>query len=250
MSKISLSSLVDADGIIRVDTRLLEQIFDQMHDTAFFIKDDRGRYISVNHSLLERHGLRHKSQMLGRRPHEVCPGELGRLPSEQDIQVLRSGKPIVDRLELHWRSPHMPVWCLTTKLPIKDALGRVTGIIGISKDLGAPVPTQEIPSEVASVLQRLETAYDEPITPSQLAALAKMPASRFARIIKRIHGISPMQLITKTRIAAGSRLLKETQETIADIALQCGYCDHSAFTRAFRNLTGLSPTEFRVGNRS
>ena len=110
-----------------------------------------------------------------------------------------------------------------------------------------PLPTKEIPAGIAAALHKLETAFSEPVTPSKLASLGKVPATRFARIIKRIYGISPMQLITKTRIAAGSRLLRETGASVADIALQCGFCDHSAFTRAFRSLTGMSPTEFRAG---
>jgi AraC-like DNA-binding protein len=72
-----------------------------------------------------------------------------------------------------------------------------------------------------------------------------MSAARFARAIKRIHGISPMQLITKTRITAGSRLLRETDSSIAEIALNCGFADHSAFTRAFRAVTGHSPSQYR-----
>ena len=74
------------------------------------------------------------------------------------------------------------------------------------------------------------------------------PAARFARIIKRIFGITPSQLIAKTRIAAASRLLRETDRTIADIAHECGFTDHSAFTRAFRAVTGVTPTHFRNGD--
>jgi AraC-like DNA-binding protein len=54
-----------------------------------------------------------------------------------------------------------------------------------------------------------------------------------------------MQLITKTRITAGSRLLRETDSSIAEIALNCGFADHSAFTRAFRAVTGHSPSQYR-----
>ena len=50
---------------------LLKQLFDHTPDTAFFIKDAAGHYRAVNHSLLERHGLRDKAQMLGRRPCDV-----------------------------------------------------------------------------------------------------------------------------------------------------------------------------------
>ena len=46
-----------------------------------------------------------------------------------------------------------------------------------------------------------------------------MPAVRFARVMKRIYGISPMQMITKARITVGCRLLRETDTSIAQIAL-------------------------------
>ena len=77
-----------------VDLRLLEQLFDHTPDIAFFIKDAAGRYVVVNDSLVERHGLRSKAQLLGRRPSDVCPGDFGRIPAEQDAAVLRTGRPI------------------------------------------------------------------------------------------------------------------------------------------------------------
>jgi AraC-like DNA-binding protein len=121
----------------------------------------------------------------------------------------------------------------------------VTGLIGISKDLAAPVSREDVPPEVARVLRHLESAYDDPVSPSSLARKAGMTAARFARVIKRIHGISPMQLITKTRITAGCRFLCESDASVAQIALNCGFADHSAFTRAFRAVTGCSPSEYR-----
>jgi PAS domain S-box-containing protein len=232
-------------GALRVDARLFEQVADLMHDTAFFIKDTAGRYLVVNQSLVERHGLTEKAQMIGRRPCDVCPGDYGRIPTEQDAQVLRTGRPIIERLELFWRRPNLPVWGLTSKLPIRDEHGRVTGLIGISKDLTALVSREEVPPAVAQALHHLETAYDGAVSPSSLAREAGMSAARFARVIKRVHGLSPMQLITKTRITVGSRLLRETDACIAEIALDCGFSDHSAFTRAFRAVTGMSPSEHR-----
>ncbi len=228
-----------------VDRRLLEQLFDHTPDIAFFIKDAAGRYVIVNDSLVERHGLRSKSQMLGRRPSDVCPGDFGRIPAEQDATVLRTGRPIIERLELHWYAPHKPVWCLTTKLPMRDATGTVIGLIGMSKDVRAPMPAKEIPAEIAAAMRHLETAFADPLTPSTLARIAGLPAARFARIVKRIFGITPSQLIAKTRIAAASRLLRETDRSIAEIAHECGFTDHSAFTRSFRAVTSVTPTDFR-----
>jgi len=245
-----LRGILPTPGALLMDARLVEQVADLMHDTAFFIKDASGCYVLVNQSLVERHGLTDKSEMLGRRPCDVCPGDYGRIPTEQDAQVLRTGRPIIERLELFWRRPNMPVWGLTSKFPIRDERGRVTGLIGISKDLASIVSPDEVPPQVAQALRYLETAFDQAVSPSRLARKAGMSAVRFARVIKRIYGISPMQLITKTRITAGSRLLRETDASIAEIALDCGFADHSAFTRAFRSVTGMSPTECRRSSQA
>ena len=229
-----------------VDRALLEELFDHTPDIAFFIKDAAGRYTTVNNSLVERHGLQSKAQMLGRRPCDICVGSFGRIPTEQDVQVLRTGRTIFERLELHWLLPHRPVWCLTTKLPLRDANGKACGVIGISKDVRARIPSRDIQPEIASALLHLETNYGERLSPSRLARIAKTPAARFARIIKRIFGLTSVQLITKTRIAAGSQFLRDTDRAVADIAHECGFSDHSAFTRAFHAATGVTPTEFRT----
>lgn len=112
----ALPGLFSPKGALMMDSRFVEQVADLMHDTAFFIKDGSGRYLLVNQSLIERHGLTDKSQMIGKRPCDVCPGEFGRMPTHQDEQVLRTGKPIIERLELFWRRPHVPVCGLASKL--------------------------------------------------------------------------------------------------------------------------------------
>jgi hypothetical protein len=75
-----------------INVSVLETIFDQAPEVAFFVKDAAGRYLAVNGSLVERHGLRYKSQVIGKRPCDICPGDLGRIPSEQDAAVLRTGQ--------------------------------------------------------------------------------------------------------------------------------------------------------------
>lgn len=228
-----------------VDVSLLELLFDQVPDAAFFVKDEEGRYIAVNASLVERHGLRHKTQAIGKRPCDICPGDFGRIPAEQDAAVLRSGKPLLDHLELHWYAPHRPGWCLTTKIPIRDEAGRVVGLLGLSRDVRAPIKTQEIPPAVATALHRFEQQIADPITPALLAREAGLPPARFARLMKRIYGLTPGQFIAKTRIAAASALLRETTRSVVEIALACGFYDHSAFARTFRKTAGVSPTQYR-----
>ena len=224
----------------------IEQLFDHVPDTAFFIKDAKGRYLAVNQSLVERVGCRDKKELLGRDVREVFPRELAQLYADQDQTVLRTGRPIIDHLELHWYAHRRPGWCLTTKLPLRNHAGSIVGVVGISRDLRAPGDRETIPASLASTLEYLETHCEEPISPSSLARRAGLSPVRFARLIKRIFRLTPNQLIMQTRIAAAARLLTETDRPVADIAYECGFYDHSAMTRAFRSATNLTPTQFRT----
>jgi len=228
-----------------VDVASLENLFDQVPDVAFFVKDAAGRYTSVNASLVARHGLREKSDVLGKRPRDICPGDFGGIPSQQDGTVLRTGRPILDHLELHWYEPHKPGWCLTTKLPLRDATGVIVGLIGISRDVRAPIQTSDIPLKVAEALNHFENNLGDPMSPQELARLAGMPAHSFARFMKRYFGLTPSQYIAKSRITVASQLLRETDKSVAEIALLCGFYDHSAFTRAFGKTTGTTPSRLR-----
>jgi len=232
-------------GHLSVAAEVLAELFDHAPDLAFFVKDAAGRYLAVNHSLVKRHGFRHKSQVLNRRPCEICRGDFGRLPAEQDERVLRSGIPLIDHLEQQWYLPQQPVWCLTTKLPLRDATGKVVGLVGISRDLRAPVNPSDIPPSLARVLDGFENNLSEPVSPSSLARQADVPPARFARLIRRFFDLTPSQFITQTRLSAATRFLRESQESVADIAFRCGFYDHSAFSRAFQRALGVTPSDYR-----
>jgi AraC-like DNA-binding protein len=224
---------------------IIEQLFDHEPETAFFLKDALGRYLAVNQSLVERCGVQSKTDLLGREVGQVFPRQLAHLYATQDAIVLRTGRPIIDHLELHWYAHRRPGWCLTTKLPMRDHGGLIVGLVGISRDLRAPGERESIPASLASTLDYLEANCDERISPSSLARRAGLPPVRFARLIKRIFRLTPNQLIIQTRLTLAAQLLMETGRTIADIAVSCGFYDHSAMTRAFRSVTHLTPTQFR-----
>jgi len=236
-------------GELSVAASLLAELFDHAPDLAFFVKDGAGRYVAVNASLIKRHGYNHKSQVLGRRPCDICPGDFGRLPAEQDAQVLRTGKPLIDHLEQQWYLPRKPVWCLTSKLPLRDTAGRVIGLIGISRDVRAPVDPQNIPVELAATLERFENNLAESVTPSILAQQAKLTPGKFARLIHRLFDLTPSQFLTQTRLTAAARMLRETGLGVSEIAHQCGFYDHSAFSRAFHSAMGVTPSAYREATR-
>lgn len=222
-----------------------EALFDCLSDVVFFIKNERGQYVVVNQTLVERCGLREKRELIGRKVSEVFPLSLARGYQAQDEDVLRSGTAIRDQLELHFYSGGGRGWCLTNKLPLRDRDGRIAGLVGVSKDVRAASERSEDYSQVARVLQQIHAQFEKPLRVRDLAAQAGLSEYQFEQRIKRIFQLTPGQLIQKIRMDAAERRLRETRDAIAEIALACGYGDQSAFTRQFRQTTGFSPAEYR-----
>ena len=78
-----------------------ETLFDHIPDMVFFMKDREARYTVVNHTLVDRCGLGGKEDLLGKTVLEIFPAPLGEGYHEQDTEVLETGAPVTDLLELH-----------------------------------------------------------------------------------------------------------------------------------------------------
>ncbi len=222
-----------------------EGLFDALPDVVFFIKNRRGEYVVVNRTLVERCGRRDKRELLGRRADEVFPAPLGGNYLAQDERVIRSGEAILNQLELHFFPAGGRGWCVTNKLPLRDRAGVVVGVAGISRDLQAANERSEDYVEIAKALRQIQSHFSQPLKVKDLARQAGLSAYQFEQRIRKIFQITPGQLIQKIRMDAAVRLLRETDETVAAIAQECGYSDQSAFTRQFRQTTGFSPLQYR-----
>jgi len=224
-----------------------ESLFDCLTDLVFFLKNRRGEYVVVNQTLVERCCRRGKSELIGRRADEIFPAPLGENYRAQDESVLRHGSAILNQLELHFYASGGRGWCLTNKLPLRDKTGQVAGLMGISKDLQSAHERGGDYSEVAKVVQHIQKNFGDALRVKHLAAQAGLSGYQLEHRIQKIFQLTAGQLIQKTRMEAAVRRLRETNDPIATIALDCGYSDQSAFSRQFRQTTGLSPSEYRAG---
>lgn len=78
----------------------------------------------------------------------------------------------------------------------------------------------------------------------ELALLLNTDRTSLFRKFKRITNSSPSSFIQNKRVEKAMELLKQKQVSISDIAFECGYNSLSYFSQAFKNQTGLSPTEW------
>ncbi|BCR26882.1 transcriptional regulator [Aquipseudomonas alcaligenes] len=223
-------------------------LLDAMPGVVFFVKDAQARYVLVNQTLATRCGYRDKSELLGRTAEEVFPSRFGPLYTAQDKEVLEAGSLLADQLELHLYPGRQPGWCLTHKLALRNAAGQVIGMAGISCDLPAAQAAHPAYQKLAAVDEHIRQHYAQPISLAELTAIAGLSVAQLERHCKRIFQLTPRQMIHKARLGAASQLLLG-ELPITEIALRCGYTDHSAFSRQFKALTGLSPSQYRDSHR-
>jgi AraC-like DNA-binding protein len=98
---------------------------------------------------------------------------------------------------------------------------------------------------VGRALSLLHQFPERPWTIDGLGRQVGLSRSALHERFTQFLGQPPMQYLANWRIQVGSRLLRETQQTVASIALDVGYESEAAFSRAFRRLVGLPPGAWR-----
>jgi AraC family transcriptional regulator len=85
----------------------------------------------------------------------------------------------------------------------------------------------------------------EPLDRAALAAIAGFSVPHFHRVFSRQVGESPSAYIRRVRMERAGRKLRMGAVDIGEVALAAGYESHNAFSKAFKQHFGLSPSEFR-----
>lgn len=223
---------------------LLLPMLDVIPNAAIFIKDVQARYVMANRTLVQRCGLKHLQPLLGKTSAEVFPAQLGPGYTEQDRRVLEQGFVLEDQLELHLYGSREPGWCLTHKRPLYNRSAEIIGLAGISVDLQTASETHPAYQRLAAVDEYIRAHFNRRVTLGELTRIAGSSAAQLERYCKRVFNLTPRQMIQKVRLEHAHRLL-HTEVPITEVALQCGYTDHSAFTRQFKALTGFTPRHYR-----
>ncbi len=228
---------------------LMQPMLDAIPNAVVFVKDAQARYLMANRTLVERCGLKSLAPLLGRTSAEVFPAQLGPGYTEQDRRVLENGLVLQDQLEVHLYGSQEPGWCLTHKRPILDRRGEVMGLIGISVDLQSAAQAHPAYQRLSAVDLYIRQHYHLPITLEDLTQVAGLSVAQLERYCKRIFHLTPRQMIHKARLEQAHLLLR-TQLPITEVALRCGYSDHSAFSRQFKTMTGFTPRQYRQATRA
>jgi PAS domain S-box-containing protein len=137
----------------------LRTILDNWPDPAYFI-DREGRKVLSNKADLRNMALYSQGKSIGKTDSEIYPGEVGRRGHEDNLAVIRSGEPIINREEEFPVPGGPPLWLLTSKIPIRDQGGAIVGLLGIGRDItrrkGLEESLRRVANEKSILMKELE----------------------------------------------------------------------------------------------
>jgi len=110
------------------------ELLDYLEDTPMWMKDEAGHYEWANVSFLLNFGVKTRAEIIGRTDYDFCGEVLANQYRIDDERVLR-GERLLSRVELVGRFNHTARWCVTSKVPLRDAKGATVGTAGVTRPL-------------------------------------------------------------------------------------------------------------------
>ena len=103
--------------------------------------------------------------------------------------------------------------------------------------------------QMRRVIAHVEANLSRRVLVQELAGLLDLSASHFCRAFKCTFGTSPRDYMLRRRIEVAQGLMLTTSEPLSSIAVRCGMCDQSHFTRSFQRIVGETPYAWRRTRR-
>lgn len=99
---------------------------------------------------------------------------------------------------------------------------------------------------LVKVLKSMEANLETPLTAQEIADIAAMSVRQTERLFARYLKTTPMNFYMKMRLEKAHRLLSQTELSVTEVALACGYKSSSHFTKNFRAAFAVTPRAMRV----
>jgi len=123
-----------AEGAIQFERILLRTLIDNLPD-FIYVKDSDCRIMVANKSSIEFMGYASESQIIGKTDLDIFTDENGNRGYAQDLAVIQTGFPILNREEEFIDTKGNRRWLLTTKIPLHSENGKISGLVGLKHDI-------------------------------------------------------------------------------------------------------------------
>lgn len=229
---------------------LLQLALNQLHGIRVVIKDLDARIVWASSNVVARCGYASVQEMYGRSDFDINPPDLASAYAVDDQHVLHSGEALLGKAELSFNDAGLLEWVQVNKIPLKDREQTTIGLIAIIQPHPNPDHLPSHDNDLNHVINHIQTHLDAPLRAAELADMVRLSKRQLERRFRRYTGFSPKEFVVRCRIQEACRQLDESDSSVCAIAIAVGFCDQSAFTKAFRQLMQTTPGQYRRERRA
>jgi PAS domain S-box-containing protein len=191
---------------------LLRALLDSSPDRIYF-KDRESRFVKVSRAVAASVGAPSTESVVGKRDFDFFSKEHAAPAFEDEQEIIRTGQPVIDKIEREvWNDGHV-TWAMTNKMPLRSPTGEIIGTFGISKDITA---IKEAEAQLGRVHSQLLVASRE----AGMAEVATSVLHNVGNVLNSVNvsaGIVAERLRTSKidGVARLAHLLKEHGDGLA-----------------------------------
>jgi PAS domain S-box-containing protein len=193
------------------DRDLLRALMDNLPDMIYF-KDRQSRFLKCSNALFERTGAKNIEEMLGKTDFDFFTEEHARPAFEDEQEIIRTGRPLLGKVEKEVFKNNRESWVLTSKIPLRNETGEIIGTFGISKDI-TPIKEAEA---------KLEQVHKQLLEASRQAGMAEVATSVLHNVGNVLNSVNVASFcvaesLKKSKTASLSKVVALLHEHEADL---------------------------------
>ncbi len=158
--QLEVNERMRAEETLSEERRVLRALIDNVPD-FMYVKDAQSRFVVANASLAGSMGVKSSEELLHKTDFDFYPKELADAYYQDEQNVIRTKQPLFNREEQGFDADGNRIWLLTTKVPLYDKNGRVTGVAGIGRDITHLKKTQEEMQKATEAAEAASRAKSE-----------------------------------------------------------------------------------------
>ena len=214
----------------------------RLRQCIHFLKDSERRYIAANQGMADFFGAASTGEVIGRRTTDFFDTGIVERYDELD-QAVASGQTLIDRFDFTYDHTGLRRWYLYARTRTWRDGDPV--IRGISFRLPKRPASDRVYARLAAATDSIANNLAEAPAIESLAETCRCSVAQIERDFRSVLAQSPKQYRSRLRVQRAIDAIRAGW-SLTDAALEAGYSEHSALSRAFRAFTGLTPARFRA----